>query len=110
MEYSANIVDISASGLLFAHPSHELAENFVLYTDFDLIMQFDKRKMVVPSRVMRRFDEEDTHYYGILFLEMKPEDFRYLFDLIYGREFTQEDEDVWEGGSAPPTVDLFEGE
>lgn len=110
MEYSANIVDISASGLLFAHPSEVLAENFVLYTDFDLIIQFDKRKMVVPSRVMRRIEEEDTNYYGILFLEMKPEDFRYLFDLIYGREFTHEDEDVWEGGSAPPTVDLFEGE
>jgi hypothetical protein len=110
VEYSASIVDISASGLLFAHPADDLAENFVLYTDFDLVMQFDRRKMVVPSRVMRRFDEEDTHYYGILFLEMQPEDFRYLFDLIYGREFTREDEDVWEGGAAPPTVDLFEGE
>lgn len=110
VEYSATIVDISASGLLFAHPSEELAENFVLYTDFDLIIQFDKRKMSIPARIMRRFEEEDTYYYGVLFLEMQPEDFRYLFDFIYGREFTAEDEDVWEGGAAPPTVDLFEEE
>lgn len=106
-EYSAQIVDISASGLLFVHPSQELADNLLLYTDFDLILQFSNRKMTVPSRIMRRFEEADTFYYGVLFLEMHPEDFRYLFDFIYGRDYRPEDEDTWEGGASPPAINLF---
>ena len=107
-EYSARIVDISASGMLFAHESQELSENLHLYTDFDLELQFENRKMVVPARIMRRFEESDMFYYGVLFLEMKPEDFRYLFDLIYGREFTESENETWEGGAAPPSIDLFD--
>ncbi len=106
-EYSAQIVDISASGMLFAHPSQDLADNLLLYTDFDLVLQFTNRKMTIPSRIMRRFEEADTFYYGTLFLEMQPEDFRYLFDFIYGREYRPEDEDTWEGGASPPAINLF---
>jgi hypothetical protein len=107
-EYVPEIVDVSASGMLFAHPSPHLADQFGLYTDFDLILTFENRKMTIPSRVMRKFSEEDLYYYGILFLEIQPEDFRYLFDYIYGREFTSEDENRWEGGAPPPELDLFE--
>jgi len=107
-EYVPEIVDVSASGMLFAHPSPHLAEQFGLYTDFDLILSFKNRKMTVPSRVMRKFAEDELYYYGILFLEVQPEDFRYLFDYIYGREFTSDDENRWEGGAPPPSLDLFE--
>ena len=107
-EFVPEIVDVSASGMLFAHPSPHLADQFGLYTDFNLDLSFQKRRMTIPSRVMRKFSEEDLYYYGILFLEIKPEDFRYLFDYIYGREFTSEDESSWEGGAPPPSLDLFE--
>ncbi len=107
-EYSAQIVDISASGMLFAHQSEDLSENLHLYTDFDLDLQFKNRKMTIPSRIMRRFEESDMYYYGVLFLEMKPEDFRYLFDLIYGKDYKEYNDDTWEGGAAPPSINLFE--
>jgi hypothetical protein len=107
-EYSAKIVDISASGMLFAHPSEDLAANLHLYTDFDLTLQFKNRKMIVPSRIMRRFEESAMYYFGVLFLEMKPEDFRYLFDLIYGKEYKEDEDETWEGGAAPPAINLFE--
>jgi c-di-GMP-binding flagellar brake protein YcgR len=105
--YDANIIDISASGLLFAHSSEELAEQLGLYTDFNLHLQIGDRKLKIPARVMRRFRESEMMYYGVLFLEMEPEDFRFLFDYVYGRPFTQEDEEQWEGGAAPPEIDIF---
>ncbi len=106
--YDTNIIDISASGLLFAHSSTELADELVLYTDFEMVLQMGPRKLKVPARVMRKFREANMSYYGILFLDMPPEDFRFLFDFVYGREFTQEDENKWEGGSPPPKIDLFD--
>ncbi len=107
IHYDANIIDISASGMLFAHSSPELSGKLVLYTDFDLTLQIGPRKLNIPSRVMRKFTESNMSYYGILFLELNPEDFRFLFDYVYGRELTVEDESKWEGGAEPPEIDIF---
>lgn len=107
INYDASIVDISASGLLFVHTSRDLSENLVLYTDFTLILRVGPRTIKIPSRLMRKFNEGDMTYYGVLFLEMEPEDFRFLFDFVYGRQFSQEDAEKWEGGAEPPEMKLF---
>lgn len=106
-EFEAEIIDISASGLLFAHSSAELSAYLMLYTDLELLLHLGKRKMVIGSRVMRKIKDSGVTYYGIQFLEIQPEDFRYLFDFVYGRPFTEEDEKTWEGGAAPPDLEIF---
>ena len=103
-EYAAEILDISASGLLFTHTSRELHERLVLYTDLDLFLRMGPRKMVIGSRIMRKYQDNKQTYYGCQFLDLKPEDFRFLFDSIYGRELTPEDEEMWEGGAEPPKL------
>ena len=108
--YDAKIIDISAAGMLFVHSSPELSEQLVLYTDFEMVLQIGPRKLKVPSRVMRKFKQDDLTYYGLLFLEIQPEDFRFLFDFVYGREYTEEDGELWEGGSQPPDIDIFKQE
>ena len=53
-EYAAEILDISASGLLFTHTSKELHDWLLLYTDLDLLLRMGPRKMLIGSRIMRK--------------------------------------------------------
>ncbi len=105
-EHTGEIIDISASGLLFASSSQRLQDLLTLYTDLDLTLTFGDRVMRVVGRVMRTFESKDMYYFGIQYMEIKPEDFRYLFELVYGRAVTSEDEELWEGGTEPPELDL----
>lgn len=103
-EYRTGVVDISASGLLFAHPSESLRAAITLYTDMDLDLKLGDRKMKIGARVMRKFQDRSTNYYGVQFLMIQPEDFRFLFDYVYGRPFTDQEERLWEGGAEPPKL------
>jgi hypothetical protein len=105
-EFAAEILDISASGLLFTHNSAELREALVLYTDLDLSLRMGPRKMQIGSRIMRKYQDSERTFFGCQFIDLKPEDFRFLFDAIYGRELTEEDEELWEGGAEPPELSL----
>lgn len=105
-DYDAEVVDISASGLLFAQPKNTVAERIMLYTDFDVTLKLGDRKLVIPSRVMRKYISERRVFFGVQFMDMSPEDFRFLFESIYGRDFSKKDEDLWEGGAPPPELSL----
>jgi len=106
--YEAPIIDISASGLLFAHTLPSLAKDLLIHTDINLTLKITDKKLVIGSRVRRKFKDNQRCYFGVQFLEFSEEDFRYLFELLYGRPYTMEEEDSWEGGSPPPPLDLFE--
>jgi len=106
--YDAPIIDISASGLLFAHTLPSLAKDLLIHTDIDLTLKIMDKKMIIGSRVRRKFKDNKKCYFGVQFLEFADEDFRYLFEMLYGRPYTMEEEDRWEGGSPPPPLDLFE--
>ncbi len=102
--YSGDIIDISASGMLFANASEELDQALQLYADIDLDMRIGKRTMKIGARVMRKVRDAKMSYYGIQFMDIKPEDFRFVFEYVYGRDVTVEDEQMWEGGTPPPTL------
>ena len=105
--YDAQIIDISASGLLFTYPSGDLIKDLVLHTDLNLTIKFADRTMVVGSRVRRKFGDKGQTYFGVQFLKIEPDDFRYIFEMLYGRPYTTKEEDKWEGGAPPPPLDLF---
>ncbi len=104
--YEGEIIDISAAGLLFSSSSAQLREKLALYTDLDLLLTFDDRKIRVVGRVMRKFVSDEIAFFGLQFMEMKPEDFRFLFEYVYGRSIRPEDERLWEGGADPPELSL----
>jgi hypothetical protein len=106
--YEAPVIDISASGLLFAHPREELAQLLLIHTDLELTLRFPDRRIVVGSRVRRKFKDAQRYYYGIQFLRLDDEDLAYLFTRLYGRPFTAEEEKKWEGGMPPPPLRLFD--
>ncbi|MBN1686603.1 MAG: PilZ domain-containing protein [Spirochaetales bacterium] len=102
--YSGDIIDISASGILFANASKELDQTLALYADIDLSVRFGERTMRIGARVMRKLSGAKSSYYGIQFMDIKPEDFRFIFEYVYGRSITVEDEQMWEGGTPPPAL------
>ncbi|HUX22260.1 MAG TPA: PilZ domain-containing protein, partial [Spirochaetia bacterium] len=105
-EFNAKIVDLSASGLLFAHNSRKLKDTLMIYADVTLALQVGDRRVKIVARVMRKFEDKSACFYGVQFLDMAPEDFRFVFDLVYGRPFTKEDNELWEGGAPPPPLEL----
>lgn len=103
-KFDCQIVDISASGLLFTGGSEELDSALPLYADIDMRLNLGPRSLGIGSRIMRKYRDRFGSYYGLQFMEIKPEDFRYLFEFIYGRVVTDEDRDLWEGGADPPEI------
>jgi hypothetical protein len=105
-KYEAPIIDISASGLLFAHPSGDRAKDLHVHSDLDITVGLKRRGLSIGARIMRKFKDSENIYFGILFMTMAPEDFRYLFEYLYGKPFHAKYEMSWEGGSPPPPVEL----
>jgi hypothetical protein len=102
--FETQIIDMSASGLLFTHPMHDLSKDLLLHTDIRLNLQFAVRRMDIGARIIRKFKDKDHLYIGLQFLEVAPEDFRYLFETLYGKPYKKEYDDRWEGGIPPPEL------
>ncbi len=105
--YEAPIIDISASGLLFAHPRADLSQNLLIHTDMEITVKFPERTMVIGSRIRRKFQDSERCYFGVQFLDINQEDLNFLFEKLYGKVYTLEEENKWEGGTPPPPLDLF---
>jgi c-di-GMP-binding flagellar brake protein YcgR len=104
--YEAPIIDLSASGLLFAHTSTELVKELLVHTDLDLTVRLDTRTIPVGGRIMRKFRDAENTYFGLLFLKIEQADFQFLFHFLYGKEFDPSLEGTWEGGAPPPPLDM----
>ncbi len=69
--YEAPIIDLSASGLLFAHTSADLAKELLVHTDLELTVRLDTRhRLPVGGRIMRKFRDAESAYFGLLFLRI----------------------------------------
>ncbi len=106
--YEAPIIDMSASGLLFSHTAPELGNELHIHSDIEITVTIRNRKLKIGSRVMRKFNENNTWHFGVQFLRITPEDFRFLFEYLYGKPFLTEYENVWEGGAPPPPLEIFD--
>ncbi|MGO9311038.1 MAG: PilZ domain-containing protein [Spirochaetia bacterium] len=104
--YEAPIIDLSASGLLFAHTSADLVRELLVHTDLEMTMRLDKRTMPVGGRIMRKFRDAENTFFGVLFLKIDQEDFEFLFRFLYGKDFDPSLEGRWEGGAPPPPLDM----
>jgi hypothetical protein len=112
--YEAPIIDLSASGLLFAHTSADLVKELLVHTDLDLTILLDggdkpsasPRTIHVGGRIMRKFRDAENTYFGVLFLRIEEEDFKHLFHYLYGKDFDPAFEGKWEGGAPPPPLDI----
>jgi hypothetical protein len=89
--FTGNVIDISASGLLFAYPNSSFATTLQLDSELSVKLSAPKRVVNAVAQIVRRYNDKTTYYFGCRFLDMAPEDMRFLFEFIYGRPFTDAD-------------------
>ncbi|MFQ3620252.1 MAG: PilZ domain-containing protein [Spirochaetales bacterium] len=80
----AEIVDISASGILFSLPLKEYESLFQLFMDLEFTLEIGGRKIQIGGRIMRKFNDQTHLYIGIMFLDIPEADRLFLLEYLYG--------------------------
>jgi len=90
--FESRVLDISASGLLFAC-SHGFSIASLLLVDSELTVTIEapNRTINVTAKIVRRYKDKNAVYFGCRFMGMVPEDTRFLFEYIYGRQIDDSD-------------------
>ena len=99
-DFSADVIDISAGGLLFSNSSRDLSTSLLPGSDLGLAIKAKGRTIKAYAKVKRIYRDSTHSYFGVEYTELAPEDFRFLFECLYGRGFTDEDAVGIEGISA----------
>ena len=102
VQHQALVIDISAAGLLFATSEETVYKKINLYNDLDLNIFLEERRVVFSSRIMRKLQDNKNYYFGAQFMKASDDDFHYLFEFLYGKPYTTEAANLWEGGTPPP--------
>jgi hypothetical protein len=89
--FEGRIIDISASGLLFSCPVSTLSATLLVETELIVNIETPRRTVNAKAKIVRRFKDKTTAYFGCRFLDIMPEDLRFLFESIYGKPFTDVD-------------------
>jgi len=90
--FEGKVLDISASGLLFAYPhgSH-LASTLLVDSELTVTIEAPRRTINVVARIVRRYKDKSSNFFGCRFTNMAPEDTRFLFEHLYGRHIDDSD-------------------
>jgi hypothetical protein len=89
--FEAKITDISASGLLFVYPLPTFYSFVRPDTELTVKLMTDIWTLNSKIRVVRRYKENGLGCYGCRFIDIVPEDHRFLFEYIYGKKFNDEE-------------------
>jgi hypothetical protein len=96
-DFTADVLDISAGGLLFSNSSRELSSSLLPGSDMELAISAKGRSVKALATVKRVYRDATRSYFGVEYASLEPEDFRFLFECLYGRDFTDEDATGVEG-------------
>jgi c-di-GMP-binding flagellar brake protein YcgR len=96
--FEGRVLDISVSGLLFACP-HGFSIASLLMVDAELTVTVvaPNRTINVLAKIVRHFKDKSAAYFGCRFSGMVPEDTRFLFEYLYGRQIDDTDSDYLSG-------------
>jgi hypothetical protein len=86
--FDGKVIDISASGLLFAYPHSALSSALLPDSELAVKLSAPHRSVNCNAKIVRRYKDNSLGYFGCRFLDMVPEDMRFLFEYIYGKPFT----------------------
>jgi c-di-GMP-binding flagellar brake protein YcgR len=90
--FAGKVLDISASGLLFACPlGNALLATLLIDAELTVSIEAPNRTINVIARIVRRFKDKTAGYFGCRFMNMEPEDVRFLFEHLYGRQIDDSD-------------------
>ncbi|MDR2483663.1 MAG: PilZ domain-containing protein [Treponema sp.] len=89
--FEGKIIDISVSGILFAYPLGPLAEALGTDKELTVTLTVPDRTVSCSARIVRQYKDSIMTYCGCRFLDVQPEDLRFLFEYLYGRPFSESD-------------------
>jgi len=89
--FQGKLIDVSASGLLFSHPLSGLTSSLLPDSEIDVHLSTPKRSVNTAARIVRRYKDNSNSYFGCRYMDIAPEDLRFLFEHIYGKPFTDAD-------------------
>jgi hypothetical protein len=89
--FEGKVVDISASGLLFTYPHSTLSSALLPDSELAVKLLAPRRTINTNAKIVRRYKDNTHDYFGCRFIDMAPEDLRFLFEFIYGKPFTDTD-------------------
>jgi hypothetical protein len=96
--FDGRVLDISVSGLLFAYPlGTSLLSTLLVDAELTITIEAPKRNMNITARIVRRFKDKSASYFGCRFINVAPEDMRYLFEYLYGRNLDTNDSEFLTG-------------
>ena len=96
--FECRVLDISASGLLFACPlGSTLLSTLLVDTDLTVIFEAPNRTMEITARIVRRFKDKTAGYFGCRFIDVAPENMRFLFEHLYGKHIDDNDSSFLSG-------------
>jgi c-di-GMP-binding flagellar brake protein YcgR len=90
--FEGKVLDISASGLLFTYPhGNSLSTTLLVDAELSVNIGAPNRSIDVVAKIVRRFKDKTAGYYGCQFMDLAPEDMRFLFEHLYGRQIEDTD-------------------
>ena len=95
--YQTQVVDVSVGGLLFACDDQRLMQALREGTQVGVRLDAKRRAIEAAGVIRRHHAGTGEAFFGIEFNVMAPEDFRFLFEYLYGRPFTDEESSSVEG-------------
>ena len=95
--FITQVIDISASGLLFTYPDLTYAKKLLPETEVSAQLKTEHRAINTMVKIVRQYKDGVQMNYGCRFLDMEPEDLRFLFEYLYGKTFSPEEKDFFMG-------------
>lgn len=95
--YGTQVVDVSAGGLLFACQDPTLMQALKESLPVTVRLASKRRTIDAAGVIRRHYVGRKEGFFGLEFTVMAPEDFRFLFEYLYGRPFTDDESDSVEG-------------
>jgi len=90
--FEGRVLDISVSGLLFAYPlGSSVLSTLQVDAELAVTIEAPNRSLNLVAKIVRRFKDKSAGYFGCRFLNTAPEDIRFLFERLYGRQVASND-------------------
>jgi len=90
--FEGRVLDISASGLMFAYPlGSSLLTTLLVDSELTVTIETKSRTINVLAKIVRKFKDKSAGYLGCRFINMAPEDTRFLYEHLYGRQMDDTD-------------------
>jgi hypothetical protein len=89
--FDGKVIDISASGILFAYPHSNMASSLLPDSELAVRIITPRRSVSANAKIVRRYKDNTMSYFGCKFFDLAPEDMRFLFEFLYGKPFSDTD-------------------